>query len=327
MEQPTFGVNFNTEAEPISQEGNVASAPPVGLKMIPMLHQESTAQDILDRLQRGVSTVVLGDPLGAGKTLQALLVFLALKKSNPQIMLVVTVPDVVIADWMNALQSIGIYKPACQSITTPKDISTLDINKLKQVLFVKQSLTLNSRNEVHQLYLDKLRAIYKRSGLFIFDEQTTQSATISVLYDCAKHSPRLTLSGTIVTNSIQDISEPFREIRSTLDPMMASNSRFFTQYFNSTFFGKSAATTGEIFLNFLNISRLLHDSFYSRMPASLPIHLPEFKEEIVCIDEKSEAAEYAARDEPAILLSGMGASVKGDSITNMMLFLLHSGSY
>jgi len=154
----TFGVSFHTEGSPEhkapqgdASADSVAAIATEGFKIKPMLHQEVTAQEIYNHLQRGVTTAVLGDPLGAGKTFEALWVFLTLRRDNPDLHMVVTVPDVVVADWKDALSSIGIPKSNCQAIMTPRDIASLDLQNLPTVLFVKQSLKLNQYSSLHQL--------------------------------------------------------------------------------------------------------------------------------------------------------------------------------
>lgn len=328
--QLTFGVSFSGSSEQSSPQSGEASAAksdvPEGFKITPMLHQESTAQDIVTQLQNGVTTAVLGDPLGAGKTLQALLVFFKLRQKTPDLHLVVTVPDVVIPDWKDALESIGISAQNCRDIMAPKDLDKLDIHTLPIVLFVKQSLTLNEYNKLHIKYLAKLRAIYERPSLCIFDEQTTPSPTISKLFSYAKLNLRLILSGTIVTNSIQDIIQPFRGKPIILKDMMEKISQFHGHYFTSRFCGGSDLTPGEMLLIFLSLSRVLHESFYSRMSSSLPIALPDFEESVICIDEEDTTvpADFSCRDEPMLLLTGVGTSVKGNKDTNKLFNDSHS---
>ena len=245
--------------------------------------------------------------------------------------MVITVPDVVIPDWLEALANIGIPAADCQTIIDPKNISKIDINKIPTILLVKQSLTLSRNSDLHQMALEKLKAIYSLPRLHVFDEKTSASPTIAVLYDHAKQNPRLILSGTVVTNSVQDIGEQYSDSEqlgsSKINEMMSSLSSFFSRYFRSSFFGTHRSIPGDIFLRCLSLSTFMHTSLYSRFSSSLPITLPHSKEEFLSINPEDIAAHSAAsetREEPSNLLTGVGASVTVDVQTNRLFFDNHT---
>ena len=120
--QMTFAVDFQPDIKAPDGSSPVDSILAAGSKITPMPHQESTAKDIFDNLKRGVTTAVLGDPLGAGKTYEAILAYLYLRRVQPNLGMVITVPDVVIPDWLEALANIGIPAADCQTIIDPKNI-------------------------------------------------------------------------------------------------------------------------------------------------------------------------------------------------------------
>lgn len=299
----------------------------------PMLHQTSTAEDILDNLRQGVTTAILGDPLGAGKTYEALWVYLNLRKINPNIGVVITVPDVVIPDWLDALSKIGINKEECTTIYVPSDIISLDPCTLSPILIVKQSLSLREGDSRHELYLEKMKAIYSLPRLHIFDENTSANRLIKILSKSAVKNPRLILSGTVVTNSIQDLAPHFEDSEqlgaSTIKNLMVQLSTYFSRYHRSSFGGTSPAIPGMMFLSFLNLSTFTHSTLYSRMPSSLPILLPDAHEEFLCIDEDTQQPSSTVtpsriRAEASSLLTGTGATVTVATAMNDQFLDSHS---
>lgn len=345
----TFGVSFQSELDLAPEQTDDSSAEaraassivPPGSRIIPMLHQTSTALDIIENLRRGITTSVLGDPLGAGKTYEALLAFLHLRQANPHLRIVITVPDVVIADWIEALSNLGVAESDCQIISEPATIASIDIHNLPTVLLVKQSLRLSNDNPLHRMALEKLQGIYSLPCLYVFDEQPSPATTpltelsatttLAKLYHCAKSSPRLLLSGTVVTNSIQDFAHHFYNTQQLgspqISPLMSEISGYFSRYFTSFFVGTDPSISGARLLDFLNLSAISHRTFYSRMPSSLPIRLPQAKENFVCIDTITGAAAVSkVRAEPTVLLTGMGASAKVDPKTDALFKDSHSPS-
>lgn len=331
LEQPTFGVSFQSEldlahseqTDDLSAESSAAfNVVPQGSRIIPMLHQTSTALDILENLRRGITTSVLGDPLGAGKTYEALLAFLHLRRASPHLRIVITVPDVVIPDWIEALSNLSIAASDCQIISEPATIGSIDILNLPTVLFVKQSITLSNSNPSHGMALQKLQAIYSLPCLYVFDEQPSPtSTTLTKIYECAKIYPRLLLSGTVVTNSIQDFGHHFNNTNQLGSPqislLMSKISNYFSRYFTTSFAGTDPSIPGDRLLDFLNLSAITHKTFYSRMSSSLPIRLPQAVERFLCIDVMTgDAAVSNIRAEPAVLLTGMGASARVDTLTD-----------
>ena len=291
-----------------------------------MLHQQNTAEEIVYNLQRGANTFVLGDPVGAGKTYEAIMVFLKLRELNPDLGMIVTVPDTVISDWLEALSSAGIT--SYKIILDPKSVSTLDIHNLPPVLFVKHNLSLY-QSPVHQIAMKKLEAVYALPRVHVFDEKKANS-TIAALYNCAENNLRLILSGTVVTNSVQDLSVHFEGAKqlgaARIKKIMEGNSDFFCRFFTSTFFGIDPSTPGNKFFDFLDLSTLLHRYFFSRMSSNLPICLPQFLERIVLIDSTSIAGQCPKpkiHQHPTVLLSGVGARVAVDQATNQLFLDSH----
>lgn len=335
---PTFGISFSSELDVAPSElpdragdSAASSVAPPGPRITPMLHQERTARDVLDGFRKRITTTVLGDPLGAGKTYEALWVYLHLRQTNPNLGMVITVPDVVIPDWLEALSNLGIAESNCQIITVPKEIASVDMCKPPTILLVKQSLSLRD-DPRHLMAFNKMQAMYALPRLHVFDENTSANKTISALYDCAKHNPRLTLSGTVVTSSIQDFSTHFVGIQqlgaSKIHSSMSDLSGYFSRYHTTSFAGTDRSIPGAMFLNLLNVSTFTHPTLHSRMPSSLPIGLPQARENFLCIDRQegraSDAAVSKTRAEPAALLTEIGASVTVDGATNCLFLESHS---
>ena len=310
--QSSFALDFS---QPLAQSSN--GVLPETARITPMDHQSITGSQIAENLQLGASTAILGDPLGAGKTLTAILAYLNCRQYQPELGLIITVPDTVIPDWKLALAQVGIDEDQCATLTTPTDIEQLAIANLPPILLVKQSLSLSTKNISHKLSMEKMKAIYQLPRMHIYDEQISFNATFTILYELAQNNPRVVLSGTIVTNSIQDVAKQLMSSQqagtANIHHWMASISNFFTRYFTTSFAGTAENLPGKTFIQLLNLASILHRSLYSRFSFALPIQLPPFEEHYRVIDAvRNSHQTFSVREEPRMLLGATGVTVAID---------------
>lgn len=271
-------------------------------------HQAETIIRGLEPILKSAQGIILADSVGAGKTAQALGIFIWLMDVGLADRLVICVSETVMADWEEAIQLFEKFKDATLfKVMALRELYDNKLDPLPKITLIKQTVAEAKLRTVE--CNAKLAQLFQGSNVVIVSDESPN--TRPVLREMIEQAIgfKIFMSGTIVSSSLYDIAPVLSKIycnaKYPFEEWLASI-RDYLKYILPVRDKKSAFAA---YSAVLNLAATAETTLHMRDGSQLQLNIPPHEINYHVIDSNGRTIEPNCDEKVSDVFSQMGANV------------------